>query len=45
MPIYTMVKKRRNFEPMESVTIKDIEEIVDESLSRNHRVYSRLAEI
>ena len=40
-----MIKKRRTFEALESVTIKDIEEIVTESLSRNRRVYDRLAEI
>lgn len=40
-----MVKKRKTFEPLESVTVKDIEEIVAESLSRNHSVYNRLAEI
>lgn len=39
------IKKRKIFEPLESVTIEDIEEIVVESLSRNHRVYDRLAEI
>lgn len=39
------IKKRKIFEPLESVTIEDIKEIVAESLSRNHRVYDRLAEI
>lgn len=40
-----MTRKRKTFEPLESVTVEDIEEIVDKSLSRNNRVYNRLAEI
>lgn len=43
--MHAMARKRKTFEPLKSVTIQDIEDIVDESLSRNYKVYNRLAEI
>ena len=36
---------RKSFEPLENVTERDVEKIVDEALARNFKVYDRLAEI
>ena len=38
-------KERRTFEPLESITVEDIEKLADKALARNFKVYDRLAEI
>lgn len=44
---YTMIqeKQKETFEPMKNVTEEDIKKIAAEALSKNFKVYNRLAEI
>ncbi len=38
-------KQKETFKPMKNVTEEDIKKIVAEALSKNFKVYNRLAEI